>query len=554
VNPVRRSGIMPIEAGATFGKYEIMRRLALGGMAEIFLARVTGPGGFEKIVVLKRVLSNIADDDKFVEMFLDEARLAATLQHPNIADVYDVGEAEGSPFMAMEFVYGQDSRALRMTTRERREKIPLAVSLAIIHGVASALDYAHARRGADGKPLQLVHRDVSASNIMISYDGAVKLLDFGIARATSHQTKTVTGTLKGKVPYMSPEQCRGQPLDRRSDLFSLGIVMFELTVGRRPFRGDNDFDVMDKIVHGRAPAPSTIVDNYPADLEAIVMKLLEHDPALRYQTAEGMLHDLDAFLAKHRLWISSKSIGKYMRHLFSAKIAAWERAESDGVTLGEHLTSTGVTPPSQPSAELVTPTSAIAALPASPMSQEFAAVQSLEYSAGVQRISDIVKVHAPLPEAPSSPGHTLGILVGIVLGSAAIVGGYLFWRDYAPTTTASAAQPAPVIEPAAAPPPAPPPPPAAPKAAAKSAPVVTPIESAPKQKPAAPAPPKPAVKQVAPPPAPPAPPKRVKATRPPPPPPPPQQQQPAPPKPAEPPPKPKEPTWDPNSPFLPPPS
>ena len=559
--PQRRSGFLPIEPGAVFGKYEILKRLAVGGMAEIFLARVSGVAGFEKIVVLKRVLSNVADDSQFVQMFMDEARLAATLQHPNIADVYDVGEADGSPFMAMEFVHGQDSRSLRLVTRDRNEKIPLAIALAIVHGTASALDYAHERRGADGLPLHLVHRDVSASNIMISYDGAVKLLDFGIARAASHQAKTVTGTLKGKVPYMSPEQCRGQPLDRRSDLFSLGIVMFELTVGRRPFRGDNDFDVMEQIVHGRAPAPSSIVSGYPPELAAIVMKLLAFEPDGRYATAEAMLHDLDAFLAKHRLWVSAKSIGKYMRHLFSDKIAAWERAESDGVTLGEHVANTGVTPPSARSDELLTPPSTVAALPPlSPLSQEYAAVQRLEYSEGMDRITDIVAAHTPLPELRSRRRRAFGIFAGLVLGGAAGIGGYTLWERYAPTATASAAQePAPpLVAPAPPQQPAPAPAPArAPAAAAVPAPPPAPAP-APAARPTVPEPVQPTVAEPTPPapppqrtvartPAKPKPTPKPKAqqAKPAPPPPP-------PPKPPEPPPKPKEQTWDPNSPFLPP--
>ncbi|HUS27961.1 MAG TPA: serine/threonine-protein kinase, partial [Kofleriaceae bacterium] len=252
-----------LPSGTMLGKYEILKKLATGGMAEIYLARVRGNAGFEKLVVIKRILPTVADDPTFVRMFLDEARLAATLHHPNIADVYEVGEHEGAPFFAMEFVHGQDVRAIRQGARKTKERVPLAIALAIIHGGASALDYAHDRTGSDGKPLNLVHRDVSSSNILVSYEGAIKLIDFGIARATSRTHQTQVGTLKGKIPYMSPEQCRGLPLDRRSDLFSLGVVMYELTVGRRPFRGETDFGIMEQIVHGEAPAPSTLVDDYP---------------------------------------------------------------------------------------------------------------------------------------------------------------------------------------------------------------------------------------------------------------------------------------------------
>ena len=331
VKPERQRGL-DLEPGTALGKYEILRKLAIGGMAEIYLSRVRGNAGFEKLVVLKRILPHIAQDPTFVNMFLDEARLAATLQHPNIADVYDVGEYDdGEVFFTMEYVHGQDVRGIRWASRKRDEQIPLAMSLAIIHGTASALDYAHDKRGPDGQPLGLVHRDISSSNIMISYDGAVKLLDFGIARATNQSQKTQTGTLKGKIPYMSPEQCRSSRLDRRSDLFSLGTVMFEITTGRRPFRGQGDFDIMEQIVHHEAPRPSTIVNGYPLELEAIVMKLLAREREDRYQNAEEMLHDLDAFLAQNKLWASTKVVGKYMRSLFAERLAALETAGPDGI-------------------------------------------------------------------------------------------------------------------------------------------------------------------------------------------------------------------------------
>jgi serine/threonine protein kinase len=354
--PKRQTASDELVPGSTLGKYEILRKLATGGMAELYLARARGVAGFEKTVVLKRILPHVAEDEGFVQMFLDEARLAATLQHPNIADVYDVGEVAGTPFFTMEYVHGQEARAIRAATRKRNEQVPIAMAIAIGHGVAAALDYAHGRTGADGRPLELVHRDVSSSNIVVSYDGAIKLLDFGIARAASHQHKTQVGTLKGKTPYMSPEQCRAQRLDRRSDLFSLGTVMFELTVGRRPFRGDNDFAIMEQIVHGEAPRPSTLVAGYPEELEAIVLKLLARRLDERYQSAEELLHDLEAFTSQHGLWVSPRQIGKYMRLLFADRIDAWERAANEGLTLGEHVAET-ITSESQ-RMELATPQSA----------------------------------------------------------------------------------------------------------------------------------------------------------------------------------------------------
>jgi serine/threonine protein kinase len=206
----------------------------------------------------------------------------------------------------------------------------------------------------------LVHRDVSAANVMVSYDGAVKLLDFGIARVMTASHRTQVGTLKGKVPYMSPEQCKGQPLDRRSDLFSLGTVLFELTVGRRPFLGDSDYAVMDQIVYQGAPRPSSLVPGYPPELEAIVMRLLERDPKARYTTADELGDDLDAFIQRHGLWMSPKQLGKHMRTVFADRIAAWHEAEKHGVSFTEHVAES-LTAQSQQS-ELMTPPTAYPAL------------------------------------------------------------------------------------------------------------------------------------------------------------------------------------------------
>jgi serine/threonine protein kinase len=380
--------------GASVGKYEILRKIATGGMAEIYLARIRGTAGFEKLVVLKRILPQVAEDPQFVQMFLDEARLSSTLQHPNIADVYDVGEADGQYFFTMEFVYGQDVRAIRHEMKKRSEPVPLAVGLALVHGAASALDYAHDRRGPDGKPLGVVHRDVSSSNIMVSYDGAVKLLDFGIARVLSTTHKTQVGTLKGKIPYMSPEQCKGLPLDRRSDLFSLGVVLFELTVGRRPFRGDSDFAVMDQIVYGGAPTPSSLMPGYPPELEAIVMKCLEREAKARYTTCDELVEDLEAFTQQFGLWISPKQLGKYMRTVFADKIQAWEDAEKAGVPFIDHVAES-ITSQSQQS-ELKTPPSSFPAVSPRPS-------QSPEVAASLRPTPTSMPAVNPPPSKPVPP-------------------------------------------------------------------------------------------------------------------------------------------------------
>jgi hypothetical protein len=319
-----------LESGERLGKYEIIRELATGGMATIYLARVSGTAGFEKLVVLKRILPALARDDAFVRMFLDEARLAATLRHSNIADVFDVGVENDTYFFAMEYVRGQNARAVRIESKQRQLPIPLEVSLAIIAGTAAALGYAHDRTGPEG-PLHLVHRDVSPSNVLVSYDGAVKLVDFGIARANLRRAgRTRTGWRRGKAPYLSPEQCRGEDLDRRSDLFSLGTMLYELTAGQRPFLGHSDFEVMEAIVTREVVPPSILVADYPRELEQIVMRLLARSRAERYQDAGALLEDIERFVASSTMLTSAHVVARYMRELFGEQATA--KFERDTIT------------------------------------------------------------------------------------------------------------------------------------------------------------------------------------------------------------------------------
>jgi serine/threonine protein kinase len=316
--------------GDRLGKYEIIRELATGGMATIYLARASGTAGFEKLVVLKCILPALARDRGFVSMFLDEARIAATLRHSNIADVFDVGVEDGTYFFAMEYVHGQNARVVRIESKARQLPIPLEVSLAIVGGTAAALGYAHDRSNSEG-PLNLVHRDVSPSNVIVSYEGAIKLVDFGIARATLRRgARTRTGLKRGKAPYMSPEQCRGEPIDKRSDLFSLGTMFYELTTGQRPFLGNSDFEVMEAIVTCAFEPPSAIVHDYPPRLEEIVMRLLARSPQARYQHAGALVDDLEKFIADHSMLTSSYVVAKYMHDLFGD--SATTKFERDTLT------------------------------------------------------------------------------------------------------------------------------------------------------------------------------------------------------------------------------
>jgi serine/threonine protein kinase len=305
------------------GKYELLLPLAAGGMARIYIGRSTGIGQFERHVVLKMITPERANDQVTINMFLDEARLAASLNHQNVAQVFEVGEEQGVHYLAMEYVHGQDLRAVLAKAGSQGTRIPLELALTVVAGAAAGLHHAHERRGPDGTPLGIVHRDVSPSNIMIGYDGAVKLLDFGIAKATSRSVETQSGIIKGKFAYMAPEQCRGREVDRRSDVFSLGIILYEISTQHRCFRADSDFDTMHRIVTGDVVRPTRLVQGYPQALEAIVMKALAVDPAQRYQSAGALLEALESFAVSSRMSLSTMGLGRFMRDMFGEVQEPW---------------------------------------------------------------------------------------------------------------------------------------------------------------------------------------------------------------------------------------
>jgi serine/threonine protein kinase len=297
-------------------------------MAQIYLARIAGVGSFERYVVLKTILPDRATDHRFITMFLDEAKVAATLNHQNIAQVYEVDQSDGAYFMAMEFVHGENVRAILETTLKRQLTIPNELAMHIVSGAAAGLHHAHERLGRNGQPLNVVHRDVSPANIMVGFDGSVKVLDFGIAKAEERSTKTVGNTIKGKYGYMSPEQCRGMPLDRRSDIFALGIVLYELSTLRRAFRGNDDFETMKKIVGGELMRPTKVISGYPMELEAIVMTALATRAEQRFQSGHELLEALDTYANRSKMIVGASAMSRYMAQLFGDKREPWTTAPS----------------------------------------------------------------------------------------------------------------------------------------------------------------------------------------------------------------------------------
>ena len=298
-----------------FGNYNLLEKVAVGGMAELFKARQRGVHNFEKTVAIKRILPHLSDNDEFVRMFIDEAKLAAQLSHPNIVQIYDLGKASGFYYIAMEYVDGRDLRSVLRKVREYKLPMPEALAAAVIMKIASALDYAHRKRAIDDKELKLVHRDVSPQNILISYEGAVKLVDFGIAKAATKSTQTHSGALKGKLLYMSPEQALGEPLDGRSDIYSLGLVLAELLTGERCFQADSELGVLEKVRLGKVVDIRTVNPGISAEMGAILAKVLQKDLDQRYASARLLERDLKALLAKQGYEPSEHDLAEYVNTL-----------------------------------------------------------------------------------------------------------------------------------------------------------------------------------------------------------------------------------------------
>jgi len=302
-----------LEAGSNkFGNYEFIRQLGAGGMGEIFLARQIGIPGIERLVVVKKVLPHLVREPGFVDRFLDEMRVASMLTHGNIVQVYEAGEVDGQYFMAMEYVDGMDLRRLFANLKDKGRLIPEDLALYILTEAAKGLSYAHERCDADGRSLNIVHRDVSPANLLISFDGQVKLTDFGVALATARLSLSIPGTLHGKVSYMSPEQVTGEKCDARSDLFGIGVIFYEALTGTRPFDADNDAAVIESV---RKCDPVPIADAGPrisSALGAIVMRALAREPDERYRTMNEFVQVLTDYSVKNGMMVSSHAVSDFM--------------------------------------------------------------------------------------------------------------------------------------------------------------------------------------------------------------------------------------------------
>jgi TonB family protein len=314
--PVREEAAAETGGGGTpFGQYELMEIIATGGMAEVFKARMRGVEGFQKIVAIKRILPHLTANDEFVTMFIDEAKLAAQLQHPNIIHIYDLGKLERSYYIAMEYIDGKDLRSILRQLDEKERRLPLGLALFIASRLAAALDYAHRKRDLQNHDMSLVHRDVSPQNVLISFDGDIKLCDFGIAKAASKASHTRAGALKGKLQYMSPEQAWGKDLDHRSDIFSLGLVLYEMLTGRKAFAGDSELSILEQVRSPQIVAPRDIDPSIPPEIERIVLRTLKENREERYQTAADMASELANILQSLRPTPGASELGMFLGDL-----------------------------------------------------------------------------------------------------------------------------------------------------------------------------------------------------------------------------------------------
>ena len=437
--------------GRQVGRYTIVGHLATGGMAELYIARQEAVGGFEKNLVVKVLQTRYAQHPRVVAMFLDEARLAAKLNHPSIVHVYDVAEEEGNKFIAMEYIHGETLTDIIKRGVEVGTFLPIEHAVHIVSQVAAGLDYAHRRHDASGGLLRIVHRDVSPSNIMVSYEGQTKVIDFGIARVQD-QIREESGMHPGKASYMSPEQVQGQAVDYRSDIFSLGIILYEVTLGRRLWRGAAD-EVMRRIVSDPAPLPSTIRKDYPPALEAIVMKALAKRPEDRQQSAEEMRHDLEEFLAVGGFRTGARQTALYRRELFPIMAAL-----SDvGVVQPKVFNDSDSAPlPIIFGSAEGSPSIGVGAVPTAPSGAGLAAGGGSRFPGGMTVLTQ-VSTNPPRPYdveseplvIPRGPSNAKLALLAATITFVAITAAILFLRSRRPDDALASPAPPSNVEPSA---------------------------------------------------------------------------------------------------------
>lgn len=318
-----------MERPILFGNYCLLERVSIGGMAEVFRAKPLNAPDGRRYLALKRILPHLAEDDEFIKMFIDEARLTVQLRHPNIVQIYELGQFHSSYYILMEFIAGHDLLALQKMYRRERTVMDVAQACFIVSQIARGMDYAHRRHDENGQPLGIIHRDISPQNVLVSYDGEVKVIDFGIAKAAVQSTHTQVGVLKGKFGYMSPEQVRGLVIDQRSDVFAMGTLFWELLTNRRLFRGENEFDTLQMIRDPKVEPPSTLNELIPPEVDAIVMRSLAGDRDQRYGWASELADALDGYLATLARPFDAQALGAWMASAFEENYVREQQKHSE---------------------------------------------------------------------------------------------------------------------------------------------------------------------------------------------------------------------------------
>lgn len=341
LDPVGGSNPQKTPRVTPFGKYLLLDRIAVGGMAEVYTAKSFGIEGFEKIIAIKRILPTIAEDADFIMMFIDEAKICGHLTHANVVPIYELGKIGESHYIAMEYVWGKDVLQIMNRFRRMRRHMPPVMAAWIASKMLEGLDYSHRKRDRHGRPMGIIHRDVSPQNCIVSYEGQIKMIDFGIAKAASRNTKTQAGVLKGKFGYMSPEQVRGLSIDHRSDIFAASTCLHEMLTGERLFVGESDFSTLEKVRNADVTPPSRMVAEIPSDLEKIVLKGLSREPDERWQTAGEMQEELQRFIALQRPPFGTSKLNTWMRTAFAPEIAK-EKARLDSFNKVGHPGATAV--------------------------------------------------------------------------------------------------------------------------------------------------------------------------------------------------------------------
>jgi serine/threonine protein kinase len=319
-----------------FGKYLLIDKIAAGGLAELFQSKVTGAQGFEKLIAIKTILPHLAQENELISCFIDEAKLAALLNHQNIVQIYDFGDIEGTFYIAMQYLVGKDLRRVLDRAKEKGITIDLGYSLYITSLICSGLGYAHNLKDLQGEELRLIHRDITPQNIILTYDGDVKIVDFGIAKAAARSTLTQVGTIKGKVAHMSPEQAAGQAIDHRSDIFSTGIILYELVTGKKLFTGDT-MEILAKVRDCKFELAEAVAPNLPKKVYSIIHKALAKDPDKRYQSCAEMQTDLEDCIHELTIWPTSRGLSKIMNSIYENEIVVEENVlkKTSTITIGD---------------------------------------------------------------------------------------------------------------------------------------------------------------------------------------------------------------------------